>query len=464
MADHFDIIVLGGGPGGYAAAGRGAQLGFSTALVERDRLGGICLNWGCIPTKALLDSAHAWQVLKQAKRYGLNCDNPSADFSAVIARSRAVADRMSKGVAFLMKTRKVTVISGEGRLSSPSTITVTSEGDVRELTADHIILATGGRPVCLPGMTFDGTRIIHSTHAMTRTTLPESMIIVGGGAIGMEFADIYRAFGTDVTVVEMMPSVLPLEDEEIVKELNRTLRRKKIKTLVKTRVESVSLTDSGVSMTVTTPKGETILKADQVLLAVGVQPNSQGIGLEEAGVDLDRGFVRIDERCRTNVPGVYAVGDLAGPPLLAHKASMEGVVCVNGIAGHEPFVPVDYTTIPGCTYCHPQVASVGFTENAAVDAGYTVKKGMFPFRANGRAIAMDEPDGLVKLVFNAADDILLGAHIIHAHASELLAQAGTVLTMKGSARDIADTIHAHPTLSESVMEAAAAALGEAVHI
>jgi len=470
--DSFDMVVLGGGPGGYVAAERAAQLGMRTALVEKSDLGGVCLNWGCIPTKALLESAHAWEMLQNARKYGLTCADAGLDFSAMIARSRAIADRMSKGVGFLMKRRGVTVIRGTGYIKnvadSPDrqhcveVIPGDGENGVR-LKAPHVILATGGRPAALPDTPFDGRKILHSTHAMSLETLPDSMIIIGAGAIGMEFASFYRRIGSAVTVIEMMPQVLPHEDADIVKELNRNLRRQKINVMTDARVTAVDTSGDGVRVTVTTKKGDQAVSADKLLVAVGVRPNSEDLGLDGSGVKTDRGFVTVDERGRTAVEGIYAVGDLTGPPLLAHKASAQALVCVDTIAGLETH-PIHFNQIPGCTYCHPQVASVGLTEAAAREQGIDVGIGTFQFRANGRSIAMNETDGNVKLVFNRGDSMrLVGAHILHAMASELIAELGIVLSTGGTAEDIARTVHAHPTLSEAVMEAAEDARGRPVH-
>lgn len=465
--NKFDLLVLGSGPGGYVAAGRAAQLGMKTAVVERENLGGVCLNWGCIPTKALMESAHAWKLMQEVRQYGLSCNEPAFDFPAVIARSRAIADRMSKGVGFLMKSRNVTVITGNGKLALTAdrkpAVEVTGESGIGRYEADHVILATGGRPMALPFAPFDGETILNSTHAMSLSTLPKSLIVIGAGAIGMEFASFYRTMGSEVTVIEMLPHVLPLEDDDIVNELSRSLRRQKINVLAGTRVTGVTKDSNGVTVTAESPKGPVTLAAERLLVAIGVRPNSENLGLEDAGVEVNRGFVKTDDYGKTSVPGICAVGDLTGPPLLAHKASAEALVCVDTIAGLSPH-PVNRNHIPGCTYCIPQVASVGLTEKAARERGIDVKIGSFPFRANGRSIAMNESDGIVKLVFDAADNHrLVGAHIIHAMASELIAELGVVLTMGGGAEDIGRTIHAHPTLGEAVMEAAEDALGRAVH-
>lgn len=467
MENKYEVIVLGSGPGGYVAAGRAAQLGMKTAVVERADLGGVCLNWGCIPTKALLESAHVFSQLKTAAKYGLTCELPDVNFPEVIKRSRTIADRMSKGVGFLMKNRGVDVVKGTGYLKSvegsQATLEVTTSEGVKTLVASHLILATGGHPMALPGTPFDGVKVLNSSHAMALSEQPESMIIIGAGAIGMEFASFYRSLGTEVTIIEMMSQVLPVEDADIVKELNRSLRRQKLNVLTQSKVTAVDTSGEMVSVDVETPKGNKTLTAEKLVVAIGVSPNTSDIGLESAGVATERGFVTVDGMCRTSVAGVYAIGDITGPPLLAHKASAQALVCVDSIAGLNP-QPVPGDHIPGCTYCHPQVASVGLTETAARERGIDVQIGTFQFRANGRSIAMNETEGVVKLVFDKGDDYrLVGAHIMHAMASELIAELGVVLTMNGTACDIAHSIHAHPTLSEAVMEAAEDALGRPVH-
>ncbi len=466
--NHFEIVVLGSGPGGYVAAGRAAQLGMKTALVERENLGGVCLNWGCIPTKALLESAHAWNVLQGAKNFGLSCAEPKLNFPEIIARSRSVADRMSKGVGFLMKSRKVTIIQGSGkvieRLDGRPGLQITGNTEVEQISCDHLILATGGHPMQLPGVPFDGKEVLNSSHAMTLESLPKSMVIIGAGAIGMEFASFYRTLGTEITVIEMLPQALPTEDEEIIKELYRSLRRQKINVMTETRVTRVDVNKGhGVTVHAEGPKGQVMTEAEKLLVAIGIRPNSNDLGLEEIGVELNRGFVKTGKFGKTSVSGIYAIGDVAGPPLLAHKASVEALACVNAIAGLNP-QPVDMGKMPGCVYCAPQVASVGLTEKAAIEQGFDVAVGAFPFRANGRSVAMGETDGIVKLVFDRKAGMqLLGAHILHSMASELIAELGVVLTMNGTAYDIARTIHAHPTLSEAVMEAAEDALGRPIH-
>ena len=463
MSFDYDVAVIGGGPAGYAAAGRAAQLGMKPVIIEKAELGGICLNWGCIPTKALLESAHGYRFLQHAANLGLRTGQPDYDFPGIIERSRKISDRMSKGIQFLMKQRGVEVINGVACLRDGETLEIDLSGEVRRITAERIVIATGARPAPLPGIDFDGELILNSTDAMTQQAPPPRMIVIGAGAIGMEFADFYNAFGTKVTIVEMMSSVLPNEDEEIVKELNRTLRRKKIDIHVSTRVTGVQLNAGTAIVSALSPKGAIELVAEKVLVAIGVRPNVENLGLEALGVEFQHGFIKVNDRYESSVPGVYAIGDVAGPPMLAHKASMEAVCCINGIAGHG-FRPMDYQAIPGCTYCHPQVSSIGLTERSAGEKGLEVVCGVFPFRANGRSIAMDETDGIVKLVFAKPGLKLVGAHILHAMASELIAELALALRMGATASDIASAIHAHPTLAEAVMEAAGRVLGEAIHI
>lgn len=461
MNHDYTLAVIGGGPGGYAAAGRAAQLGMKTVLIEKENLGGICLNWGCIPTKALIESAHVFRMLTSLKEFGLSCSDPHVDFQAVIHRSRQVADRMSKGIAFLMKQRGVTVVKGEAVLQEPHAIRVNANTESSVITADRIVIATGGHPIPMPGVPFDGELILNYRHAMTLTSLPTSLAVIGAGAIGMEFADFYRTLGTDVTVIEMLPSILPNEDDDMIVELMRSLRRKKMTVHVSTKVTGVEKTGSGIVLTADGPKGAVRVEAEKLLVAIGTRPNSQNLGLEALGIATTRGLIQVNDQKETSIPGIYAIGDVIGAPMLAHKASMDALICINSIAGHHV---TPHQAIPACTYTHPQVASVGLTEKAAIAAGYSIKKGVFPFRANGRSIAMNETDGQVKLVFDSKTDRLIGAHIIHAAASDLIAETGLAMAMQATARSIAETVHAHPTLSEAIMEAAAAAIGEAIHI
>ena len=464
MDNQYDVAVIGSGPGGYVAAGRSAQVGLKTVLIEKESLGGVCLNWGCIPTKALLECAHVFDLMKDARTYGLTPTDQPPDFKAVVARSRQVADRMSKGVGFLMKQRGVTVISGTASILEPGIIQVDGGAEPVTLRATHIILATGAVPAPLPGVPFDGDRIIHYRDAMTLPEPPPTLTIIGAGAIGMEFADFFRTYGSEVTVIEMMPEILPNEDPEIVRELHRTLRRKKIQTHVSTRVTGVRTDKEMIEIDAEGPRGAITFRSHKMLVATGVHPFTGGMGLEKLGLRMNGRFIHVEPGMRTSVPGIYAIGDIAGPPMLAHKASAEALSCIESIIHPDQPSAVDYSLIPGCTYCKPQVASAGLTEPRASQAGIPVLKGVFPFRANGMSVAMNETEGIVKLLFNGSTKELIGAHILHAHASDLLGELLLALKMKATAHQIAAAVHAHPTLSEAVMEAAAAALGEAVHI
>ncbi|MCZ7557841.1 MAG: dihydrolipoyl dehydrogenase [Bacteroidia bacterium] len=464
MAQSFDVVVIGGGPGGYVAAIRAAQLGFSTACVEAKHLGGICLNWGCIPTKSLLRNAEIWETLQHAGDYGISFDNLSYDFSKIIARSRGIADKMSKGVAFLFKKYNVTHIPAWGKLLGGTNVgTFDKDGNkLDELHAKHVILATGARPRSIPGIDIDRKKVISYFEAMALETRPEKLIVLGAGAIGVEFAYFYNALGTQVTIVEMMDHILPIEDEEVSKELERNFRKKKIGLKTKSRVEGIATDGDGVKVSVATDKGTEVLEGDVALMAVGVQGNVEGVGLEEAGVQLDRGYIKVDEYYRTTVPGVYAIGDVVGPPWLAHVASAEGITCVEALAGHHP-QPINYANIPGCTYCQPQVASVGLTEKKARELGHELKIGKFPFSASGKAVAAGHAEGFVKLIFDAQYGELLGAHIIGAEATELIAEAALGRTFETTELELIKTVHAHPTMSEALMEAAAVAFGESVN-
>jgi len=465
MADRsYDILVLGGGPGGYTAAIRAAQLGMRTAVVERERLGGVCLNWGCIPTKALLRNAEILHTFRKAEEWGITYENLQFDFSKIIRRSRGVADRVSKGVEFLMKKNKIDTIAGSGRLLGPKTVEVRKDGGPPEtLKANHIILATGARPRSIPGVTIDRKRVITSTEAMSMGDQPQSMIIVGAGAIGIEFAYFYSALRTKVTVVEMLPRILPVEDAELTAMLETSLKKQGIEILTGTAVESVEPASRGVKVSVKSPDGPRIIEGDVALMAVGVQGNVEDVGLEELGVVVEKGQVKVDQHYRTAVEGIYAIGDVIGPPWLAHVASAEGIHCVETIAGKTP-EPIDYTTIPGCTYCQPQIASVGLTEAKAKEAGYELKIGRCPFRPLGKAVASGETEGLVKLIFDAKYGELLGAHILGAEATEMIAELVVAKRLETTGEQLYRTVHAHPTLSEAVMEAAAAAFGEAINI
>ncbi|HCM59027.1 MAG TPA: dihydrolipoyl dehydrogenase [Bacteroidales bacterium] len=462
--NEFDLLIIGSGPGGYVAAVRASQLGMKTGVVEKAETGGICLNWGCIPTKALLKSAQVLDYARHAADYGINAgEAPVPDFGAVIARSRGVADAMSKGVQFLFKKYNVPVISGFGRLKGAGAVEVeAADGTKETYSAKHIIIATGARSRELPNLRQDGKKIIGYREAMTLPSLPASMVVVGSGAIGSEFAGFYRSMGTEVTLVEFMPRILPIEDEEVSRTLERSFKKAKMKIMVNSTVEKVDTTGEKCVVTIKTPKGEETVEADVVLSAVGITPNIEGIGLEEAGVKTDRGRVVVDEFYRTSVSGVYAIGDIVPGPALAHVASAEAIVCVEKIAGHTPS-PVDYGNIPGCTYTTPEVASCGMTEEAAKIAGIETKTGKFMFMASGKASAAGAREGFVKLVFNAADDRLIGGHLIGMNVTEMISSLVTARKMGATAHDLMTSIHAHPTMSEGIMEAAAAALGEAIH-
>jgi dihydrolipoamide dehydrogenase len=462
--NEFDLLIIGSGPGGYVAAVRASQLGMKTGVVEKAETGGICLNWGCIPTKALLKSAQVLDYARHAADYGINAgEAPVPDFGAVIARSRGVADTMSKGVQFLFKKYNVPVISGFGRLKGAGAVEVeAADGTKETYSAKHIIIATGARSRELPNLRQDGKKIIGYREAMTLPSLPASMVVVGSGAKGRDVAGFYRAMGTEVTLVEFMPRILPIEDEEVSRTLERSFKKAKMKIMVNSTVEKVDTTGEKCVVTIKTPKGEETVEADVVLSAVGITPNIEGIGLEEAGVKTDRGRVVVDEFYRTSVSGVYAIGDIVPGPALAHVASAEAIVCVEKIAGHTPS-PVDYGNIPGCTYTTPEVASCGMTEEAAKTAGIETKTGKFMFMASGKASAAGAREGFVKLVFNAADDRLIGGHLIGMNVTEMISSLVTARKMGATAHDLMTSIYAHPTMSEGIMEAAAAALGEAIH-
>jgi len=462
---NFDLLVIGSGPGGYVAAIRASQLGLKTAVVERESLGGICLNWGCIPTKSLLKSAQVYEYFLHAADYGISIDGTVApDFEKVVGRSRTVAEGMSKGIEFLFKKNKIEVINGTGKLKSPGVVEVkAADGKVSEVKASHIILATGARSKELPNLKQDGKKIIGYRQAMTLPSLPKSMVVVGSGAIGSEFANFYNTMGTDVTLVEFLPNVVPLEDEEVSKQLERSFKKAKMKVMTSSSVESVNTSGKLCKVKIKTPKGEVEVEAEVVLSAVGVTPNIENIGLEELGIEMDKGKVKVDDYYRTNVNGVYAIGDIVGGPALAHVASAEAIACVEKIAGHNP-PAVDYGNIPGCTYTNPEVASVGMTEKAAKDAGYELKVGKFPFTASGKAAAAGAKDGFVKLVFDAKYGELLGAHLIGANVTEMIAELVVARKLETTGEEIIKAVHPHPTMSEAVMEAAAAAYGEVIHI
>lgn len=458
--EKFDLIVIGGGPGGYVTAIRASQLGMKTALVEANHLGGICLNWGCIPTKALLRSAEAFRMMKHAESYGLAADNIRFDLKKIVERSRGVASQLSAGVRHLMKKNKVTVIDGYGKLAGAGKVDVAGKG---VFEAKHIILATGARARVLPGLEPDGKLVWSYKEAMVPDVMPKSLLVVGSGAIGIEFASFYHTFGADVTVVEVMDRVLPVEDEEISALAKKSFEKQGLKVLTSAKV--VKLTKGANNVTATVDVGGKVLDitVDRVISAVGITGNVENIGLDGTKVKVEKGHIVIDEWCRTGEAGVYAIGDVAGPPWLAHKASHEGVICVEKIAGKADVHPLNTLGIPGCTYCHPQIASVGLTEAKAKAAGYTVKVGRFPFMGNGKAIALGEPEGLIKTVFDAKTGELLGAHMIGAEVTELIQGYTIAKTMETTEAELMHTVFPHPTLSEMMHESVLDAYGRVVH-
>ncbi|HQG72168.1 dihydrolipoyl dehydrogenase [Tenuifilum sp.] len=461
---NFDLIVIGSGPGGYVAAIRASQLGMKVAVVEKENLGGICLNWGCIPTKALLKSAQVFEYASHAADYGVLAADVKPDFEKMIARSRGVADAMSKGIQFLFKKNNITVINGFGKLKDNHTVTVTaSDSTQADYTAKHIILATGARSRELPNLKQDGVKVIGYRQALTLPKQPASMVVVGSGAIGSEFAYFYNAIGTKVTLVEYMPNIVPLEDEEVSKTLERAFKKAGITVKTEASVEAVDTSGELCKVTIQTKKGTEVVEAEVVLSAVGITPNLEGIGIEELGIALDKGKVKVDEFYRTNVEGIYAIGDIVPGPALAHVASAEGIVCVEKIAGLNPH-PINYSNIPGCTYTTPEVSSVGMSEKAARDAGYEIKVGKFPFTASGKATAAGNRDGFVKLIFDAKYGELLGAHMVGGNVTEMIAEMVVARNLETTGHELIKSIHPHPTMSEAIMEAAAAAYGEAIHI
>ena len=461
----YDVLIIGSGPGGYVAAIRAAQLGLKVGVVEQERLGGICLNWGCIPTKSLLKSAQAYEYAVHAADYGVSISGDvKPDFPAIIKRSRDVADGMSKGIQFLFKKNKVESIAGFGKLVAKDTVEVTNEaGEKKNYKAKNIILATGARSRELPNLKRDGKKIIGYRLGMTLEKQPETMVVVGSGAIGSEFAWFYQSIGTQVTLVEFMPTLVPNEDEEVAKQLERSFKKMKMKVMTSSSVEKVDVSGEKCIVTVKTKKGEEIIEADIVLSAVGITPNTENIGLEELGVETDKGRVKVDEYYRTNVEGIYAIGDILEGPALAHVASAEGIVCVEKIAGLNP-EPIDYKNIPGCTYTNPEISSVGLTEAKAKEAGYEVKVGKFPYSASGKASAAGHKEGFVKLVFDAKYGELLGAHMIGGNVTEMIAELVVAKKLEITGHELIKTIHPHPTMSEAIMEAAAAAYDEVIHI
>lgn len=460
----YDLIVIGSGPGGYVAAIRASQLGLKTAIIERESLGGICLNWGCIPTKALLKSAQVFDYLNHAGDYGVVVGKPKADFPAIIKRSRTTADTMSKGVQFLMKKNKIDVIEGSGKLSAVGKVEVTAKDGTKKIVeGKNIILATGGRSRELPNIKQDGKKVIGYREAMSLATLPSSMIIVGAGAIGMEFAYFYHTLGTKVTVVEFMPRILPVEDADISKELTRIYTKAGMTIMTESSVESIDAKSKTCKVQVKNAKGVQTLEADIVLSAVGISTNLENIGLETLGIAVEKGKVKVDEKYQTNVKGIYAIGDITAGQALAHVASAEGILCVEGIAGKHT-EPIDYNNIPGCTYCWPEVASVGYTEEQAKAAGYELKIGKFPFTASGKATASGQRDGFVKIIYDAKYGELLGAHLIGANVTEMIAEIVTARKLETTGHEILKAIHPHPTMSEAIMEATAAAYNEVIHL
>ena len=463
MIKKFDLIVLGSGPGGYVTAIRASQLGLKTAIIEKESLGGVCLNWGCIPTKALLKSAQVFEYLKKADSYGLKIKDFDKDFDAVVKRSRDVADGMSKGVNFLMKKNKIEVIKGYGKIKPNKVVSVENEGTEMDFEADNIIIATGGRSRVIDSIPQDGKKIIGYREAMTLPSKPKKIIIVGSGAIGVEFAYFYNSMGVDVTIVEYLENIVPIEDKDISKQLQRSFKKSGINIMTNSSVESVDTSGSGCKVLVKTKKGEETIVCDIVLSAVGIQPNIENIGLEEVGINTKNDRIVVDNYYQTNVPGYYAIGDILSTQALAHVASAEGITCVEKIAGHNPDV-IDYGNIPGCTYCSPEISSVGMTEAAAIDAGYEVRVGKFPFTASGKASASGHKDGFVKVIFDAKYGEWLGCHMIGYNVTEMIAEAVVARKLETTGHEILKAVHPHPTMSEAVMEAVADAYDEVIHI
>jgi dihydrolipoamide dehydrogenase len=461
----YDLIIIGSGPGGYVAAIRASQLKMKVAVIERAELGGICLNWGCIPTKSLLKSAQVFEYLVHASDYGITISGEAkADFKAIISRSRNVADGMSKGIQFLFKKNNIVHLKGYGRLAGNNHVEVEDlAGNKKNYSAKNIIVATGARSKELPNLKQDGKKIIGYREAMTLEKQPESMIVVGSGAIGSEFANFYQTIGTSVTLVEFLPRIVPNEDEEISKQLERSFKKLKMKIMTDSSVESVEISNEKCKVTVKTPKGPEIIETEIVLSAVGVSTNIEGIGLEKTGVKTEKGKVVVDDYYQTSVPGVFAIGDIVHGPALAHVASAEGIICVEKIAGLE-VEPLDYTNIPSCTYTSPEIASCGLTETAAREAGYDIKVGKFPYTASGKASASGSKDGFIKLIFDATYGELLGAHMIGANVTEMIAEIVVARKLETTAHEIIKAVHPHPTMSEAIMEAAAAAYGEVIHL
>ena len=460
----YDIIIIGSGPGGYVTGIRASQLGFKVAIVEKENLGGICLNWGCIPTKALLKSAQVFEYLKHVDSYGLKAKEIDKDFPAIIKRSRDIADGMSNGVKFLMKKNKIDILEGFGKIKAGKKVEVTNDKkEVAEYSADHVIVATGARSRELPFLPIDGKKVIGYREAMNLPKQPESMIIVGSGAIGVEFGYFYNSLGTQVTIVEFLPNVVPLEDEEVSKQFERSLKKSKIKVMTNSSVTKVDISGKGVKATVSTKKGEQILEADIILSAVGIKSNIENIGLEDVGIVTDKDKILVNDFYQTNLPGYYAIGDIVPGPALAHVASAEGITCVEKIAGLNP-EPIDYGNIPGCTYASPEIASVGLTETQAKEKGYELKVGKFPFSASGKAAAAGTKEGFVKVIFDAKYGEWLGCHMIGAGVTDMIAEAVLGRKLETTGHEVLKAIHPHPTMSEAVMEATAAAYDEVIHL
>ncbi len=455
----YDIMIIGSGPGGYVTAIRASQLGFKTALVEKESLGGICLNWGCIPTKALLKSAQVFEYLNHADDYGLSTKGISSDFNAIISRSRGVAEGMSKGVKFLMKKNKIDVINGYGKIKAGKVVDV----DGIEYQADNIIIATGARSKVLPSIPQDGKKIIGYREAMSLSNQPKKMIVVGSGAIGVEFAYFYNSLGTDVTIVEYLPNLVPSEDHEISKELEKLFKKKGIKVLTSAEVTSINTKGKGVKATIKTEKGDEVISSDILLSATGIKSNIENIGLENVGIAVDKDKILVNPYYQTNIPGYYAIGDIVPGPALAHVASAEGILCVEKIAGHD-VTPIDYGNIPGCTYCSPEISSVGLTEKQAIDQGFDVKIGKFPFSASGKASASGNKEGFVKVIFDSKYGEWLGCHMIGAGVTDMIAEAVLGRKLETTGYDVLKTIHPHPTMSEAIMEAVADAYDEVIHL
>jgi dihydrolipoamide dehydrogenase len=461
---NFDVIVIGSGPGGYVTAIRASQLGLKTAIIEKESLGGVCLNWGCIPTKALLKSAQVFEYINHAEDFGIKVEGAEADFDSVISRSRGVADGMSKGIDYLMKKNKIEVIMGTAKVLPGKKVSVIdADGKTTEYSSDNIIIATGSRSRELPNLPQDGKKIVGYRKAMTLDSKPKKMVVVGSGAIGVEFAYFYKAMGVDVTVVEYMGNIVPVEDEDISKQLARSFKKMGIKVMTNSSVETVDTSGDGCVVSIKTKKGEETIECDVVLSAVGVVANIENIGLEDVGIATDKGKILANDFYQTNIPGYYAIGDVLPSQALAHVASAEGIICVEKIAGHKP-EKLDYNNIPGCTYCSPEISSVGYTEKAAKEAGYDIKVGKFPFSASGKASASGHKDGFVKVIFDAKYGEWLGCHMIGYNVTEMIAEAVVARKLETTGHEILKAVHPHPTMSEAVMEAVAAAYGEVIHM